>query len=1047
MAFVACVLFFNKAVAANTYYWVGTGANSNWTTTGNWQKGTGGAYTGYPGSGTGDLAVISPSLGGTVNTTISSSSSTINPIGQLVIGDNVAVNLTINNSLSLSVTGGINIADALQSISSTTLTVAGTGNLSISGTSNFYTAAVLQVTGNVTFNSGSVTNLNGLTGAPLASLQAKIDAQTGGVITASSCTFNFPGTSPVMHASAGTINATSCTFSLTGPISEAFSDGGTFNANTCTFTLGNATSLTAIGANSGTFNINSGTVVNAGTNAKVISRLTGTVNLNSGAVLNLSGNPSYIVNSDNAIFTCGPTSVINLTGTNSSMANTSTKPFTLQSSSAGSATIGTIASGSSGISGTYNVQRFITGGSSTYRNYRLLSCPTNMISANAPTSASNLIDLTYLDNNTTTPATTYGAFIGGPGTGFGGGIHVTTNPLMYLYQESITPGTGYNSSFTSGKNVGIKTITGTSPNYYITTVSTATNGVNSSSVKVPVGNGWIMYYIGDDQRTTLSASTVPNSCTITSTGYINQGTIPVYMWGVTPTNTLTYTTGTNARLPGLTMVGNPYPSTLNLYQVYQDNSTSIGSTFYQLSNTNQTFPSYNAASTGASTAGGTQYVVSGQGFYVNVLSTTGTKTLTFKESEKAASATAPVFPSPILLSAPPNPAVNTNFDAMPTQPKTVETTAKTQSNTPQTIKSSRSNLEGDTPVDHPSQKVNLGISNPPTENKTPPINPAFLHLKLMHDSTTYDECGIYFNNDWTDNYDNYDSYYQIGLAPKVFMASFTADNVMTGVNALGDYKQSKKIKLFVKSVTDGLYNLQLEDIKDIDTTLYNVFLIDKQQNDSLDMVRYKSYAFNLSIADTSAFSNRFELSITPKSSVQYQLVSFSGQKVNGGVRLNWQTYNAGDYIGFVLQKLNSSGSYITIDTTKSNGNADYTYLDRQPVTGKNTYRLKQELFNGTISYSSPITVVYSSTSANGNLTVYPNPSRDIINISLASTPATTSNYSADIYNTSGSLVAHQTINTSAWTQNISTYKLGVYIIEVKDAGNNLIGKTKFVKVN
>jgi len=848
-----------------------------------------------------------------------------------------------------------------------------------------------------------------------------------------------------MHAGAGTITANSCTFSLSGPISEVYADGGTINANSCTFNLGNATSITVLGSKAGTCNINSGSVVNAGTNAIVSCKLTGTMNVNSGVVLNLTGNPSNIVNQDNGIFTCGPTSVINLTGTNSSMANTSTNPFTLQSSSAGSATIGTIASGSAGISGTYNVQRFITGGSSTYRNYRLLSSPTNMISANAPTSASNLIDLSYLDNNTTVPATTYGAFIGGPGTGFGGGIHVTTNPLMYLYQESITPGTAYNATFTSGKNVGVKTLTGTSPNYYITTVSTATGGLNSTTVKVPVGNGWITYYIGDDQRTTLAASTVPNSCTMTATGYINQGTIPVYIWGATPTKTLTYTTGTNSRLPGLTMVGNPYPSTLNLYQVYQDNSAAIGSTFYQLSNVNQTFPSYNAASTGASTAGGTQYVVSGQGFYVNVLSA-GTKNLTFKESEKTVSTTGPVFPTTVLMSAPPNPNVNGNFDAVAVQPKTAQTTAKSQ-NTAQGVKLPISNFEGNTPIVRPSSRVSQGTPGTPPQNTAPPVNPAFLHLKLMQDSTTYDECGIYFNKGWSDNYDNYDSYYQVGLAPKVYMASLSADNVITGVNALDDYRQGKKIKLYVKAVNDGQYNLQLEDLKDIDTTLYNVFLVDKQNSDSLDMARYKSYAFNLSVADTASFSNRFELSITQKSGVQYQLLSFTGQKVGGGIQLNWHTYNAGNHTGFVVQKLNTNGTYVTIDTTTSNGNADYMFLDRHPVTGKNTYRLEQHQFNGTISYSSPVTIVYSNTSPNGNLTVYPNPSRNIINISLASAPAVTPNYSADIYNVSGTQVTHEIISSASWTQDISAYKLGVYIIEVKDNNGNLIGKTKFVKVN
>jgi hypothetical protein len=148
-----------------------------------------------------------------------------------------------------------------------------------------------------------------------------------------------------------------------------------------------------------------------------------------------------------------------------------------------------------------------------------------------------------------------------------------------------------------------------------------------------------------------------------------------------------------------------------------------------------------------------------------------------------------------------------------------------------------------------------------------------------------------------------------------------------------------------------------------------------------------------------------------------------------------------------VQKLNANGTYVTIDTTTSNGNADYTYIDRHPVTGKNTYRLEQHEFNGTISYSAPVTIVYSNTSPNGNLTVYPNPSRDIINISLPSAPAITSNYSADIYNVSGTQVIHETVNSGTWAQDISAYKLGVYVIEVKDTNGNLIGKAKFVKVN
>jgi hypothetical protein len=70
----------------------------------------------------------------------------------------------------------------------------------------------------------------------------------------------------------------------------------------------------------------------------------------------------------------------------------------------------------------------------------------------------------------------------------------------------------------------------------------------------------------------------------------------------------------------------------------------------------------------------------------------------------------------------------------------------------------------------------------------------------------------------------------------------------------------------------------------------------------------------------------------------------------------------------------------------------------------------------------------------------------MINILVNSTAATTANYTADIYNTSGVLMDHRILNTYTWTEDISGYKEGVYIIALKDTSGDVLAKSKFIKI-
>ena len=125
---------------------------------------------------------------------------------------------------------------------------------------------------------------------------------------------------------------------------------------------------------------------------------------------------------------------------------------------------------------------------------------------------------------------------------------------------------------------------------------------------------------------------------------------------------MTLSNGTGALYPGVTMVGNPYPSTIDLQQVYKDNiaagtifTSGTGEAFYELDPATEQFASYNYNGTSFTTSGSdaSRYIASGQGFYVTVVN--NGKSLTFNEDQKTASTTTPTFPSPLLESFPVNP--------------------------------------------------------------------------------------------------------------------------------------------------------------------------------------------------------------------------------------------------------------------------------------------------------------------------------------------------------------------------------------------------------
>lgn len=677
--------------------------------------------------------------------------------------------------------------------------------------------------------------------------------------------------------------------------------------------------------------------------------------------------------------------ILTLTKGNLNIDNGGSGSLTLMSTAAGSAGVAGIPSSYS-VTGMVNVQRYLAGNSlASYRSYRLLSSPVNSISATSGTSnyiSFGTLNSTYAVNGTSY----YGAFTAGTGSGFS---FRNPNPTIYLYNETLNPAAATkNKGFTTGKYAGLTSISGT-------TVGISNTMMSATSTQVPAGNGYILFFIGstNGRSTSNPESTLPDNGYITNVGYLNQQSVKVNLW-YTPTGgtagNLSYTSGEySSNYPGYNMVGNPYASTIDLKKLYQDNYNSstnaIGSNFYELLdlNPNQSFTVY-SASGGSSGSNSSEYVASGQGFMAVA---SGIKqSLTFKEDQK------------------------TNTVA--------------------------------------SGSLNLNALNGPMNGASLAIMPDTLqglHLKLVIDTATYDECGIYFSKNCKDTFDSFDAIDLDAISPKAFLSSYTTDNARVALNKMGSYLPGKRIKLYVSATKDGIYKLNLSDIQNIDTVNYRVYLIDNTMRDSLDMTAYKSYTFNFYLTDTAAYHDRFVLAIERKNNTPYQLVSFSGQKVSQGIKLDWKTTNEEDYATFALQKL-VNGNYVTIDSLQSNSSGTYSYIDANPSTGNNTYRLEQNVL-GKISYAGPITINFDSQAPNNGFTIYPNPSKATIHITITASSIASHTYVAKTYNVIGEMVDQRTVTANSWSQDVSNYNDGVYIIELSTKSGNVIGKAKFIKVD
>ena len=115
------------------------------------------------------------------------------------------------------------------------------------------------------------------------------------------------------------------------------------------------------------------------------------------------------------------------------------------------------------------------------------------------------------------------------------------------------------------------------------------------------------------------------------------------------------------------------------------------------------------------------------------------------------------------------------------------------------------------------------------------------------------------------------------------------------------------------------------------------------------------------------------------------LSSFTGKKEGATTLLNWTTATETGNNYFSIERAPDGESFAPIGSIKGAGNStvalNYSFTDKQPMTGNNYYRLKQVDYNGKSKYSDIVVINFGGGSFRLNW-LRPVPATEKITISL-----------------------------------------------------------------
>jgi hypothetical protein len=204
--------------------------------------------------------------------------------------------------------------------------------------------------------------------------------------------------------------------------------------------------------------------------------------------------------------------------------------------------------------------------------------------------------------------------------------------------------------------------------------------------------------------------------------------------------------------------------------------------------------------------------------------------------------------------------------------------------------------------------------------------------------------------------------------------------------------------------------------------------------------------FSVNADAASAGLNRFRIVYQESytaSPLPVTFTSVKGYRLSSKIAIDWKVENEINIAKYEVERSENGTDFIkvnTIATRQNNAYSSYSWVDDNPVSGNNFYRIKSVDRNGSGKFSSIVKVATGKTSA-GTITIFPNPIKgNMVNLRFTNQP--TGIYQVRLINNSGQVVysGRLPVNSSNISQALFTDKKlagGIYQLEIKAPDNTV----------
>lgn len=180
------------------------------------------------------------------------------------------------------------------------------------------------------------------------------------------------------------------------------------------------------------------------------------------------------------------------------------------------------------------------------------------------------------------------------------------------------------------------------------------------------------------------------------------------------------------------------------------------------------------------------------------------------------------------------------------------------------------------------------------------------------------------------------------------------------------------------------------------------------------------------------------VTLTATGTLPITLTGFDAVVNNGAVDLTWTTQFEQNSDHFDIERSSNGGAkWDVIGKVAAKGYSalpvNYSFTDANPGSGTVQYRIHGYDMDGRPTLS-PIKIIRTAPLA--NVTIFPNPAKDYVNVSLPVSEATTGMVSIRLFGQSGQLLAEKRVQGAGGTIQsfpVSSYAPGNYLVQVVTA--------------